>query len=356
AGEALIPIYEAYWEIITSSNYLQVDETPVKILNPNKKGYLWTYFAPLVGEGLVVYELALTRASQVVDERLANFKGLVQTDGYSGYNGLRKNKYITNLECMSHTRRKYDMVLKITNNKEGIAAEMIERLKPLYALEKRMREAGINFHTRKRLRQKYAKPLLKEIYKWLKKIKNQVPPKSKLMEAINYTLNQWKYLIVYLKHGQAEIDNNWIENKNRPVALGRRNWLFMGNNESGKINALWFTFVESALINNLNPRIYIHYLLTQIHAVRQKTIDVKTLLPHTIDRAVLEKFAIEQMKIAKEVFNSISISGKDNDFNFLNVYSRGYINKDLSPVTPHPETKKKNLKDFLASININNTS
>ena len=356
SGEELMPVYDACWEDIVNSNYLQVDETPVKILVPNKKGYLWTYFAPLVGKGLVVYELALTRESQVVEKRLANFKGLLQTDGYSGYNGLRKNKYIINLECMSHTRRKYDAVLKITNNKKGIAAEMIERLKPLYALEQRMRELGVSFHTRKRLRKKYAKPILEKIYKWLNKIKNQVPPKSKLMEAINYTLNRWKYLTVYVRHGQAEIDNNWIENKNRPISIGRHNWLFMGNQNSGTINALWFTLVGSALINNINPRIYIHYLLTQIHGIRQKTIDVKTLLPHTIEHSVLEKFAAEQMNIAKEVFNSVSTSSKNHDFSFLNIYSGNYNQKDLSRNNAKPEQQKKSLKDFLASINIKNSS
>lgn len=360
AGRNLMPIYEALWESIINSNYLQVDETPVKILNPDKKGYLWTYFAPLIGKGLVIYELALTRESQVVENRLADFKGLLQTDGYSGYNGLKKSEYITSLECMSHVRRKYYDVIKVTKNNTGIAAEMLEKLKPLYALESKMRENGVSFHTRKRLREKYAKPLLREIYKWLNQVKTQVPPKSKLMEAIKYTLNtdRWKSLNVYLRHGKAEIDNNWIENKNRPIGLGRRNWLFMGNEKSGIINALLFTLTESALINNLNPRIYIHYLLTKSNSIRQKTIDIKTLLPHTIDHTVLKKFAAEQMNIAKEVFNSISTQGKDNDFNFLNIYSVDYTNKTVPPEQTIPAQKKKSFKDFSASIGIkiNDTS
>jgi transposase len=117
SGEGLMPIYEACWKTITSSDYLQADETPVKILKPDKKGYLWTYYAPLVEKGLVVYELALSREGKVAQQRLANFKGLLQTDGYSGYNELRDREDITGFSCMSHGHRKFDAVLKITKNK-----------------------------------------------------------------------------------------------------------------------------------------------------------------------------------------------------------------------------------------------
>ena len=355
SGEGLIPIYEACWQIIKSADYLQVDETPVKILKPNKKGYLWTYFAPLVGSGLVVYELALTRKSEVAEQRLAEFKGLLQTDGYDGYNELRKREDITGFGCMSHGHRKFDAVLKITKNKDGIAAEAINRLKPIYALEKRMKDSGVNFHTRKRLRQKYAKPLLDELYAWLKQIKPRVPPKSKLMEAIRYMLNQWPYLTAYLRHGKVEIDNNWIENQNRPVALGRRNWLFMGNKDSGSINAMWYTLVQSALMNNLNPRVYIHYLLTQIHAIRQNKVDVATLLPHTIDYTILQKFAEEQMAIAKEVFNSLSTTAEETDFAFISV-----VNNIRTSISSSKSTtigkKSESFKDFSKRASILDSS
>lgn len=354
AGDGLLAIYEACWEVFISCNYIQVDETPVKILQPEKQGYLWTYFAPLINKGLVIYEVALTRQGEVAEKRLVNFKGLLQTDGYSGYNELRERKGITNLGCMSHAHRKFDKVLKITKNKDGIAAEAINRLKPIYALESKMRDLKVNFHTRKRMRQKYAKPLLKELHSWLMQIKDKVLPKSKLMEAIRYTLNQWTYLTAYLRHGKAEIDNNWIENKNRPVALGRRNWLFMGNENSGIINALWYTLVQSALINGLNPRVYIHYLLTKKHAIRKKEIDVMTLLPHTIDHSVLQKFAAEQMSIAKEVFNSFSCSTKEIDLNFIKALQEEKIlppNIDVNQPKP-----KLSFKQFSQLIKVFDSS
>ena len=304
SGSGLLPIYEAFWEAVLKERYLQVDETPIKVLKPEKTAYLWGYYAPQAGRGLVVFEFSLTRSGQVAEERLRNFKGLLQTDGYTGYQKLREREDITAFGCMTHGRRKFSEVLKITKNPEGIAAELIERLKPIYALEARMRELKISFHTRKRLRQKEAWPLLKALHVWLKQNSHHVPPKSALGAAINYMLTQWRYLIMYLRHGCAEIDTNWLENLIRPTALGKRNWLFMGHEESGKIHALWFSFIISAIMNGLNPRVYIHFLLSKTHELRTKTIDPKTLLPHMIDRNALQAFADQQVAFAKVLLDS----------------------------------------------------
>ena len=305
SGKALWIMMEALWEIL-KGDYLQVDETPVKVLASEKQGYVWTYFAPHFGpgKGLVVFEFSETRSGKVAEDRLKNFAGLLQTDGYGGYNGLRKRATITGFGCITHARRKFHDALKVSGDKKGIAHEMLERLKPLYALEARLREAKATFHTRKRLRQKIAYPILKEIHRWLKLQRPNVPEKSQLGKAISYTLTQWPYLIAYIRHGAAEIDTNGVENKIRPVALGRRNWLFIGNAESGKIHALFFSLVSSCILNGLNPRVYLHYLLTQVHALRKKEIDPVTLLPDRIDKKVLSEFVESQLEFAKKMINS----------------------------------------------------
>jgi len=307
SGGALLKIYEAAW-IILKRRYLQVDETPVKVLQTNKKGYVWAYFAPNVGKGLVVFEFSLTRKSSVADERLKAFNGLLQTDGYSGYTSLRKRDGIVAFGCLAHARRKFREVVKISGDQQGIAAEMIERMKPLYALENRLREAGSDHRTRKRLRQKIARPILKDIYRWLCSIKDKVLPKSKLGQAINYTLAQWRYLIAYLQHGMAEIDTNYVENKIRDIALGKKNWLFIGNEDCGKLHALWYTLIISSIINDLNPRVYIHYLLTKVHALRRNEIDPLTLLPDRIDIKELERFSAEQIEFGKKVLSAFDTS------------------------------------------------
>src|SRR3569623_1405543 len=117
-------------------------------------------------------------------------------------------------------------------------------------------------------------------------------------------LKQWPYLIAYVNHGHVEIDTNLVENKIRPIALGRRNWLFMEHEDSGKIHSLWYSLIASALMNDLYPRIYILYLLTKIHDLRRGLIEPDRLLPHTIDRKELQTFAEEQIMFAKQVLNS----------------------------------------------------
>jgi transposase len=298
---------EPMWQATTSVKYLQVDESPVKVQTADKKGYLWTYYAPYVGidasASLVMFEFNLTRSGSVPEQRLANFKGVLQTDGYAGYNNLRKRKDIAGIGCNTHARRKFSDVLKISKNPDGVAAEFIERVKPLYALEAKMRDLNFSFHTKKRLRQKQAWPIFKALRPWLKQQLVKVPPRSKLGQAINYTLNQWPYIIAYLRHGIAEIDTNWVENEIRPSAVGKRNWLFMNNEDSGNVNAFWFSLVQSALINKLNPRVYIHFLLTKIHSLRKNEIDPITLLPHVIDKDILKTFEAEQLAVAKLVLN-----------------------------------------------------
>jgi transposase len=301
-GEGLMPLYDALWQCV-QRGYLQVDETPIKVQKPDKHGYLWCYLAPLIG--IVIFEMSLTRGSRVVESRLAQFKGLLQTDGYFGYNGMRKKKDVTGFGCATHARRKYVEVFKISKDPDGIAAQMIEKLKPLYALEERMRSSGYSFHLRKRLRQKIAWPIWKEIRYWLKKRRPQVSPKTKLAEAIDYTFKQWPYITRYLRHGMAEIDTNWVENEIRPVALGKKNWLFIGNESSGKVHALFFSLIDSAILNGINPRVYIHYVITQIHNLRLKKVDLVSLLPHKIDKNMLQAFCNNIIADGKTILNAL---------------------------------------------------
>lgn len=302
-GDGLLPMYDALW-IILKNPYLQVDETPVKLLETNKNGYMWTYFAPHVGKGIVVFEFSETRKGKVAFKRLKNFKGLLQTDAYTGYGPLREKEGVTGLGCFSHARRKFSEVVKISGDGHGLAAEMLERMKPLYVLEARLKDMKAPHRIRKKLRKKIARPITKKIHKWLLSIQPSVLPKGKLGKAIAYTLKQWPYLIKYIQHGMAEIDTNFVENKIREISLGEKNWLFIGNKESGKIHALFFSLIISAIVNELNPRVYIHYLLTKIHELRLKTIDPVTLLPDRIDQSKLQEFATEQIEFGRKILNS----------------------------------------------------
>lgn len=303
-GLGLMKLYESLWQAVLAASYLQVDETPVKVLKPDKKGYLWSYYAPHLGGGVVVFEMSLTRSGDVANQRLVNFKGLLQTDGYKGYQQLRDREGIVGLGCLTHARRKFCEVFKVTKNTAGIAHEAIERLKPLYELEARMREANYSFHTRKRLRQKIAWPILKDFHNWLKCEFKKVPPKSAIGGAIEYTLKQWPYIIMYLRHGMAEIDTNWVENQIRDIAIGKKNWMFIGHKDSGIIHALFYSLVLTCILNNLNPRLYLYYVISKIHDIRTGKVDPNILLPHTINRNELQNFSNSQIELAKKVLSS----------------------------------------------------
>lgn len=290
AAEQLRPLLKPFWSEALSSDYLQVDETPLKVLSENKKAYMWCYLSPLTEKQLVIYDYHPTRAKSAVEGRLKNYQGLLQSDGYAAYNGLRQSPQIEGFACMAHARRKFVEVIKIASGAQGIAATVVELIKALYKLEHQARENKMTPEERQAFRQEHAPPILDKLLATLQA--TQAPPKSGLGKAVRYTLNQWIYLIKYVNYGQVEIDNNWVENKIRPFALGRKNWLFLGHHESAKLGGLLYSLIESAKLNGLPPYQYIHYLLTQVHALRRKEIDPVSLLPHRIDRKLLEAFAL----------------------------------------------------------------
>lgn len=294
AGAGLLPIYEALWKEMSASGYLQVDETPVKLLKPDKQGYLWTYYAPELGQGLVLFECKESRSGSHAQEKLASFEGILQTDAYQGYDRLRRSPTIKAIGCWTHMRRKFEEVLQISQNSEGVAAQVLERLKPLYALEAEMRTQQLKGQARQSLREAQVQPQVEDLKHFLEEKAQTTPPKSRLGGAIAYALNQWPFLEAYVHEGRAEIDTNWVENRIRPVALGRKNWLFMNSEATGLIHSLWYSLISSALLNALDPRVYVHYLLTQIHDLRAHRVSPAGLLPHRIDAQLLKDFEAQE--------------------------------------------------------------
>lgn len=302
-GEALSPLDQALASEILHATYLQVDETPVKLLEPEKKAFMWCYLSPAPNHRLIRFRFDLTRGKAVVGADLARYQGLLQTDAYSGYRETREKSGVIALGCMVHARRKFVDVVKIASAKSlGKAHTALDYFKRLYALEENYRQEQLDFEERKKRRRREAVPILDEFHDWLLSTQGQVPPGSKIGEALEYTLKQWPYLIEYTQHGEAEIDNNGVENQIRPFALGRRNWLFVGTERSAQIAALYYSLIQSAKLNHLNPRAYIHYLLTQVHALRKKEIDPQALLPHRLDAAKLQAFAAAEYEKTKHLF------------------------------------------------------
>lgn len=285
SGEALLPLGNALWQQMNQIKVLQVDETPVKVLKKDTKGYMWCYHSCKPDNRFVIFEYSETRSGATADKRLERYQGLLQTDGYSGYNGLRSRKGITNIGCWAHCRRKFAEIVKLSKV-TGKAHEAVSYIRKLYTIEDKAKD--LDFVTRKKLRHQEAKPILDKMHKWLQRSYTTTPPQSGLGKAINYALNQWPYLYEYIKHGEAEIDNNWCENQIRPFALGRKNWLFAGNARGAEVAALLYSLIQSCKLNNINARQYLNYVLNQVHQLRRGEIDASHLLPQFIDKKLLE--------------------------------------------------------------------
>lgn len=308
AGKALQPMAEALQNDIKQARYLQVDETPVKVLEADKKGYMWCYLSPLPGQKLIQFRFHLSRGSDVVNTELQEFSGLLQSDGYAGYSQLRVKPTIIPFGCLTHARRKFAEIVKIATPKSvGKAHEALHYFAELYRIEGNAKELKLSPEERKQLRQRDALPILNKLSEWLSQSKSQVPPESKIGKAIAYTLGQWPHLINYVNYGEVEADTNGVENQIRPFAVGRRNWLFVAHEASAQIGALFYSLIQSAKLNDINPRVYLHYLLTQAHALRKKEVDPRELLPHRISLATLTQFAEHEFDKVKTLFAKINM-------------------------------------------------
>lgn len=286
AGVVLEPLKVALWEQLTQTNVLQADETTVKILADDIKGYMWVYHSCVAENRFAIFEYNQSRGGIVVNETLQNYQGILQSDGYSGYNGMRKKEGVVQLGCWAHCRRKFVEIVKLTN-KTGTAHEMVGLIRKLYEIEEKARKEQLKPITRQELRQKEAKPILEKIYKCMTKAKP--PPQSTIGKAITYTLNQWEYLIRYMDHGEAEIDNNWVENQIRPFALGRKNWMFIGNKDAADTAAFFYSIIQTCKLNNIESHKYLTYVLNQAGKMRRHEINPKNLLPQFIDQSLLQQ-------------------------------------------------------------------
>ena len=258
------PLYETLKRKVLLSDYLMADETPLPVQTKDKpnsthKGFDWVYFAPV--ERLVLFDYRKSRSMHGPDEILKDFSGYLQTDGYEAYSHFEKQEGITLLSCMAHARRYFD---KAKDNDYDRAVKALKMIQNLYAIERNAKEQELNPKQIKALREKEAVHRLKEMKDWLKEEIYNVLPKSAIGKAIAYTLKLWPRLIRYVEDGRFQIDNNLIENSIRPVALGRKNYLFAGSHEAAQKAAMVYSLLATCKINNVEPFKWLENVLTVI--------------------------------------------------------------------------------------------
>ncbi len=249
----LEPLYDALKKEIMRTDYLMADETPIKVLTKDKpgashKGYHWVYYDPL--KKLALFDYRKGRGREGPDEMLENYSGYLQTDGYTAYDNLKNKAEITQLACMAHARRYFE---KAKDNDAARSEYALGQIRKLYAIERQASEQELQPEEVKALRQKESLPILNEMESWLKEEVYKVAPKSAIGKAIAYSLKLWGRLIRYIEDGRLRIDNNLVENSIRPVAIGRKNYLFAGSHNAAQHAAMIYSFFASCKIQNVEP-------------------------------------------------------------------------------------------------------
>ena len=277
----LWPLYENLKRRVLEQSYLQVDETPIQVLDKTKKGkthrgYHWIYFSPL--EKTVLFDYQHGRSREGPSKLLKNFKGYLQTDGYNVYDFIGKRKNITHLNCMAHARRGFEKALPYDEEKAGYAMDMFQKL---YGIEQEAREKNFSPEERYKLRLEKSLPLLNELSKWMVETWKTSLPKSPIGKAVAYCLPRWDNLINYLHDGSLEIDNNLAENAIRPIALGRKNYLFAGSKRGAERAAMFYSFFGTCKKNDVNPYEWLKKVLEIIP--EYKVNKLHELLPQNLE-------------------------------------------------------------------------
>jgi len=264
-SELLNPLYDTFKEkFLENADYIQADESPIKVQDKVKKktthrGFMWVYRNP--ERKLILFDYHKGRGRNVPEEFLENFTGTLQSDGYSVYQNLTTKGSITLLGCMAHARRYFEKAL---DNDPRRADHVLLLIQKLYRIERKVKERKVTVDVIKRYRLLYALPILNEIEEYLKTEKINVLPKSSIGKAIAYTLNIFENLKQYLYNGKFEIDNNNIENAIRPLAIGRKNYLFAGSHQSAKNIAMFYSFFATCKTHNINPHTWLSDILNRI--------------------------------------------------------------------------------------------
>lgn len=290
------PLINLLHEQQLSGDYLQADETRIQVLKEDGKvatsdKWMWLVRGGPPDRLAVLFHYDTSRSEAVPSRLLEGFEGVLQTDGYAGYNKVCRENPITRIGCWDHARRKFVEASKAAPSKKkgqkvSKADVAISKIRKLYAIEDRIKDLEPEQKTEQR--KNLSRPVLNDLKEWLQANSRRVPKDSLTAVAINYTLNQWDLLIGYCDDGRLNISNALAENAIRPFAVGRRNWLFADTSRGAKASATVYSLIETAKANGLEPYDYLHYVLKYIAAA--DTVEkIEALLPWNMQREQVKK-------------------------------------------------------------------
>jgi len=277
-GVRLTPLADALKDFIVGHDVVHADETPVKLLAPGKgktsRAYVWVYRTTnFVAQRAVFYDFSTGRGGENARRVLQGFDGTLVSDDFSGYHALQ-GQGVTAALCMAHARRKLFEAHQF--NGSQIAGHAVALIAKLYEVERDARE--LQPEARRLWRQQHAKPLVETLHAWLSEQRPKLAKADVTAKAIDYSLSNWRGLTRYLDDGNVPIDNNAAENAVRPLAVGRKNWLFVGSQQAGERAAVVLSLIESAKLNGHDPWAYLKDVFERLPTLKQR--DLAQLLPH----------------------------------------------------------------------------
>ena len=279
AVEKLKLLYDILRQHILQSEYIQIDESVLPVIDSEKhkarKGYEWCVRDAIRGAVMFYYDRG-SRGSKVAREILGAYKGAIQCDGYDAYDQFEKNDNITVYGCWAHARRKFVDAL---NENNRLATEALCFIRKIYKVESDADKAGLNADERKEQRLKISYPTIRLFETWMKETYLKVLPNSKMGDAIEYTYSLLPRLSRYVNDGRINIDNNLIENAIRPLALGRKNYLFCGNDASAYRAAIVYSLISTCKAADVDPRTWMEDVLRKIPYYQRDQRDLAELLP-----------------------------------------------------------------------------
>jgi len=268
-SKLVAPLVDELGRYVVAGHKVHADDTPVPVLDPGrgttKTGRLWVYVrddrpAGSTDPPAAWYRYTPTREGAHPRAHLAKFQGILQADGFSGFNGLYESGRILEAGCWAHARRKFYELFEA--NRSPVAQEALDRIQALYAIEDPIR--GKQPAERQAVRQREAAPLLVDLGRWMRATLATVSAKSELASAFNYSLKRWEALTRYRQDGTIEIDNNAAERALKGPVLGRKNWLFAGSHDGGERAAAMYSLLETAKLNGIDPEAYLRQVLERL--------------------------------------------------------------------------------------------
>ena len=290
SANLLTPLVKLMEADIHTYDIAFADETSLQVLKekdrlPTQKSYMWLFIGGQPSKRAFVYQYHPTRSHQIPMEFFADFNGYLHADCYQAYVTLAQRDSLVHVACFAHARRYFVDVVK-ANKKKGVAHQVVELMDNLYKIERELKEQNASPSLVFMTRIQKARPLLNEIKALLDEMQLKVPPKSPLGTALFYALNHWEALNAWLYDGRLEINNNRAERSIKPFVIGRKNWLFHGNDIGARAGSILFSLIETCKQNQVEVFSWLKYVLSNIHQAHTMEM-LEQLLPYNINRALL---------------------------------------------------------------------